>query len=188
MRGNRNLSMCGAKDDNRQCKPRKEAPYLSCSFSSINHLAPNDHSPLCLSFHICLLLFCKDISKWLTLKLALRTSNVQTLVQSLSLLGVLSGPQFLTWTMFPQFPLVLLIWKEIKSSPSMPVHCLSLILTPSLSKPSWKSLHLDMDTSIWDALQVTSASIMSCESVGKLLQKASQWKFVSMQKSRKGIH
>lgn len=48
----------------------------------------------------------------------------------------------------------------------MPVHCLSLILTPSLSKPSWKSLHLDMDTSIWAALQVTSASMMSCESVG----------------------
>lgn len=75
-------------------------------------------------------------------------------------------PHFLTCTMFPQFPLVLLIWKEIKSSPSMPRHCLSLILTPSLSKPSWKSLHLEMDTSIWAALQVTSASMMSCESVG----------------------
>lgn len=77
-------------------------------------------------------------------------------------------PHFLTCTMFPQFPLVLLIWKEIKSSPSMPRHCLSLILTPSLSKPSWKSLHLEMDTSIWAALQVTSASMMSCESVGRV--------------------
>lgn len=63
--------------------------------------------------------------------------------------------------MEPQCPLVLLMWKEMKSSPSMPGQCASLTLTSSRSKPSWKSLHLEMETSIWACLQVTSAWIMS---------------------------
>lgn len=46
--------------------------------------------------------------------------------------------------------------------------------TPSLSKPSWNSLHFEMDTSIRAALQITSASRISCVSVREgrgLLQK-----------------
>jgi len=66
-----------------------------------------------------------------------------------------------TCTRLPQLPLVLLIWKEMKSSPSMPGQWRSLTRTPSRSKPSWNSLHLEMDTSIWAALHVTSASMMS---------------------------
>lgn len=119
-------------------------------------------------FHISFVLFSmEDISKETPLKLALKTPNVQTPGAVTTSARCPFQPDVLTCTMLPQFPLVLLIWKEMKSSPSMWEHCLSLILTPSLSKPSWKSLHLDMDTSIWDALQVTSASMMSWESAGK---------------------
>jgi len=67
----------------------------------------------------------------------------------------------LTCTTLPQLPLVLLIWKEMKSSPSMPGQWRSLTRTPSRSKPSWNNLHFEMDTSIWAALQITSASRMS---------------------------
>lgn len=120
---------------------------------------------LSLIFCMCALLFINKCASKQTPP-TLRVINVQTPGDVTTSAKCSLLLHFLTCTMFPQFPLVLLIWKEIKSSPSMPVHCLSLILTPSLSKPSWKSLHLDMDTSIWAALQVTSASMMSWESVG----------------------
>lgn len=63
--------------------------------------------------------------------------------------------------MDPQCPLVLLMRKEMKSSPSVAAQRSSFTLMSSRSKPSWKSLHLEMETSIWACLQVTSAWMMS---------------------------
>ena len=173
----KNVSACRAKDDSRQRKPGKEACHSSCF--QFNHLAPNDYFPAVLHFAHAFCCFPRSMFLSRTPEVGLRTINVPTPGAATTSARCSFLPSFLTCTMFPQFPLVLLIWKEIKSSPSMPVHCLSLIRTPSLSKPSWKSLHLDMDTSIWAALQVTSASMMSWESVGKQsLWKARQWELV----------
>lgn len=65
----------------------------------------------------------------------------------------------LTCTMFP-VPFGVVDLKEIKSSPSIPVHCLSLTLRPPSRSRAGRGLHMNLRHFMWAHVQVTSASMM----------------------------